>query len=165
MEHHAHDHHAHHTAHHPSHHPQQTAIPNHFRLAFSATLHCLLGCGIGEVLGVVIGTSLGWGNMETMILAVILGFMGGFLLGVIPLRKAGFDWARAFKTVLVAEGLSIVVMETAQVLTELYTPGVMNAGLDDRLFWFGMGLALLAGFAAAFPVNWWLIGKGVRHQH
>ena len=100
-----------------------------------------------------------------MILAVILGFVGGFLLGMIPLRRAGFEWGRAFKTVLIAEGLSIVVMETAQVLTELYTPGVMDAGLTDGLFWLGMGLALLAGFAAASPVNWWLIGKGIRHRH
>lgn len=164
MEHHAH-HHAHQTVHPQSHHPQQPVAPNRLHLAFSATLHCLLGCGIGEVLGVVIGTALGWGNMETMILAVILGFIGGFLLGMIPLLRAGFEWNRAFKTVLIAEGLSIVVMETAQVLTELYTPGVMNAGLTDGIFWFGMGLALLAGFVAAFPVNWWLIGKGVRHQH
>lgn len=155
MEHHAHHH----------HHTQPAAEPNRFRLAFSATLHCLLGCGIGEVVGVVIGTVLGWGNMETMILAVILGFIGGFLLGMIPLRRAGFEWSRAFKTVLIAEGLSIVVMETAQVLTELYTPGVMDAGLSDGLFWLGMGLALLAGFVAAFPVNWWLIGRGIRHEH
>ncbi|MCW5920880.1 MAG: DUF4396 domain-containing protein [Saprospiraceae bacterium] len=159
--------------HHAHHHPipqtlppkQQTVAPNRLRLTFSATLHCLLGCGIGEVSGVIIGTALGWGNMETMILAIILGFVGGFLLGMIPLRRAGFGWNRAFKTVLIAEGLSIVVMETAQVLTELYTPGVMDAGLSDSLFWFGMGLALLAGFAAAFPVNWWLIGRGIRHQH
>jgi len=160
------EHHAHHShSHHPPASFQQTVPPNRLRLTFSATLHCLLGCGIGEVTGVIIGTALGWNNMETMILAIILGFIGGFLLGMIPLRRAGFDWGRAFKTVLVAEGLSIVVMETAQVLTELYTPGVMDAGLTDSLFWFGMGLALLAGFAAAFPVNWWLIGKGIRHQH
>ena len=157
--------HAHHQFHHSPPTPQQTPAPDRLRLTFSATLHCLLGCGIGEVSGVVIGTALGWNNMETMVLAIILGFIGGFLLGMIPLRRAGFDWGRAFKTVLIAEGLSIAVMETAQVLTELYTPGVMDAGLTDGLFWLGMGLALLAGFAAAFPVNWWLIGRGIRHEH
>lgn len=139
--------------------------PNRFSLAISATLHCLLGCGIGEITGVIIGTALGWDMVSTMALAVLLGFAGGFLLGIIPLRKAGFSWGRAFKTVLIAEGLSILVMETAQVLTEIYTPGVMEAGLTDGLFWFGMGLAMVAGFTAAFPVNYWLIGRGITHKH
>ncbi len=163
MEHHAY----HHSAPAPSnqHQAHDRSTPDRLRLTWSATLHCLAGCGIGEVLGVVIGTALGWGNVPTMVLAVILGFGFGFLLGMIPLRRAGFTWSRALRTVLIAEGLSIAVMETAEVLTEIYTPGVMNAGLGDGIFWLGMGLALLAGFAAAFPVNWWLIGKGIRHQH
>jgi Domain of unknown function (DUF4396) len=139
--------------------------PNRFSLALSATLHCLLGCGIGEITGVIIGTALGWDMVPTMVLAVILGIIGGFALGIIPLRNAGFPWARAFKTVLIAEGLSIAVMETAQVLTEIYTPGVMEAGLTDGLFWMGMGLAMVAGFVAAFPVNYWLIGRGITHKH
>ncbi|MCC6414272.1 MAG: DUF4396 domain-containing protein, partial [Saprospiraceae bacterium] len=110
-------------------------------------------------------TALGWEMVPTMVLAVILGILGGFALGIVPLRKAGFPWARAFKTVLIAEGLSIAVMETAQVLTEIYTPGVMEAGLTDSLFWMGMGLAMVAGFVAAFPVNYWLIGRGITHKH
>jgi len=52
------------------------------------------------------------------------------------------------------ENKSIVVMETADVLVEVYTPGVMAAGLGSGLFWGGMLLALTAGFIAAFPVNY-----------
>ena len=135
------------------------------RLAFSATLHCLLGCGIGEVIGMIIGTALLMSNVNTLILAVVLGFVFGFILGMIPLLKAGFNFRRALKTVFIAEGLSIVVMETAEVLVEVYTPGVMQAGLSSWIFWAGMLLALTAGFIAAYPVNYYLIGKGVRHQH
>ena len=64
-----------------------------------------------------------------------------------------------------AEGLSIAVMETAEVLAEVYTPGVMNAGLSDGIFWIGMVLALMAGFVAAYPVNYVLVKRGVRHCH
>ena len=59
----------------------------------------------------------------------------------------------------------IAVMETAEVLVEVYTPGVMSAGLSSPLFWAGMLLALAAGFLAAFPVNYVLVGKGIRHHH
>jgi hypothetical protein len=69
------------------------------------------------------------------------------------------------KQVLVAEALSIAVMETAEVLVEVYTPGVMSAGLSSPLFWAGMLLALTAGFVAAFPVNCVLVGMGIRRHH
>ena len=138
---------------------------NTFKLAFSATLHCLIGCGLGEVAGMVIGTTLVMSNHSTMILAIILGFVGGFGLGVVPLKKAGYTWKAAFKQVLVAEGLSIAVMETFEVLVQVYTPGVMDAGLTDGIFWLGMLLGLIAGFIDAFPVNYIFVKKGIRHQH
>jgi hypothetical protein len=138
---------------------------NYFRLAFSATMHCLIGCGLGEVLGMVMGTWLNMTNISTMILAIILGAVLGLLFGMVPLLKAGYPVKIAMKQVLIAEGLSIVVMETFEVLVQLYTPGVMEAHLNDWLFWKGMLLGLVAGFVAAFPVNYFFVKKGTRHQH
>jgi len=138
---------------------------SHSKLALSATIHCLIGCGLGEVAGMIIGTALSFNNTNTIILAVTLGFVFGFILGMRPLLKAGFNYSRAFKQVLIAEGLSIAVMETAEVLIEVYTPGVMQAHLHEPIFWIGMTLALFAGFLAAFPVNYYMIKRGVGHQH
>ena len=134
-------------------------------LAHSATLHCLLGCGIGEVIGVIIGTALGLANLTTLVLAVVLGFVFGFILGMWPLLRAGFNFSRALRQVFIAESLSIAVMESAEVLVQVYTPGVMDAGLSSWVFWLGMGFALAAGYTAAFPVNYILVGKGRRHIH
>ncbi len=135
------------------------------KLAFSATLHCLLGCGIGEVIGLIIGIALLLSNVATIVLAISLGFVFGFALGLIPLLRARFRVKDAIRQVLIAEGLSIAVMETAEVLVQVYTPGVMNAGLTSWLFWGGMLLALTVGFIAAFPVNYILVGQGIRHVH
>ena len=151
--------------HHEGHEAPQGHEPSRLRLSVSATFHCLIGCGIGEVVGIIIGTALAWSNVRTIVLAVILGFFFGFLLGIIPLLRAGFGARRAFRQVFIAESLSIAVMEAAEILVQVYTPGVMEAGLTSALFWAGMLLALTAGFIAAFPVNYYLIGKGVRHQH
>ena len=136
-----------------------------YKLAFSATLHCLLGCGLGEVLGMIVGVLLSMDNHSSMVLAIIFGILGGFGLGIVPLRKAGFSWKFAFKQVLVAEGLSIAVMETFEVLVQVYTPGVMDAGLGDSIFWIGMLLGLAAGFVAAYPINYIFVRKGIRHMH
>ena len=135
------------------------------QLATSATIHCLAGCGVGEVLGVIIGVALGLTRVRTIVLAVSLGFVFGFALGLIPLFRAGYTIRGAFKQVMIAEALSIAVMEATEVLVEVYTPGVMSSGLSSPIFWLGMGLALLAGFIAAWPVNYWLVGKGIRHVH
>ena len=141
------------------------AEASRLKLSHGATWHCLLGCGLGEVVGMIIGTALALSNVSTIILAVLLGFVFGFGLGLRPLLRAGFDLSRATRQVLVAEGLSIAVMETAEVLIQVYTPGVMDAGLLSGVFWIGMGLALIAGYLAAFPVNFILVGRGIRHVH
>ncbi len=134
-------------------------------LAHSATWHCLMGCGLGEVVGVIIGTALELPIVHTMILALVLGFVFGFNFGLRPLLRAGYDFRRAVRQVFIAENLSIVVMEATQVLIQIYTPGVMEAGLLSWIFWLGMALALVAGYAAAFPVNYVLVGRGIRHIH
>jgi len=151
--------------HHAQRHPHAHGVqePSVTRLAFSATVHCLLGCGTGEVLGMILGTAFGLSNTATIVLAVVLGFIGGFGLGILPLLRAAFSFARAFKQVLVAEGLSIAVMEAVDVLVQVNTPGVMDAHLSHPIFWAGMALALVAGFVAAFPVNYALIKRGVQH--
>ena len=59
---------------------------------------------------------MAWSTVQTIVLAVILGF-------VFPLLRARFHLKDAVRQVLLAEGLSIAVMETAEVLVEVYTPG------------------------------------------
>ena len=145
------------------------SLPTHqtsnWRLALSATLHCLFGCATGEVVGMVIGMALLLSNVATIVLTVSLGFIFGFALGMLPLVRAGFSFGRAFKQVLIAEALSIAVMEGVEVLVAVNTPGVMEAHVTAPIFWGGMMLGLAAGFVAAYPVNYFFVAKGIRHQH
>ena len=34
----------------------------------------------------------------------------------------------------------------------------------EIVFWFMMQLAMFAGFLASYPVNWWLLRKGVKER-
>lgn len=138
---------------------------SHFRLAVSATVHCLVGCGFGEVVGMIIAAAIGMSMVSSMALSIILGFVAGLAMGIVPLLRAGFRIANALRTVLLAEGLSIAVMEAFEVSTQVLIPGVMEAGLTEGIFWIGMAAGLAAGFVAALPVNYVMIGRGVRHMH
>ena len=150
---------------HDSHRTDGNGQAAYLTLAFQATWHCLLGCGLGEVVGMIISRAIGMGNVSSIVLAVTLGAVFGLAFGMWPLLRAGMPAGTALRIVLIAEGLSIAVMETAEVLAAVYIPGVMEAGLGEGIFWLGMLAALIAGFAAAFPVNLILVKNGIRHWH
>jgi hypothetical protein len=155
-----------HPHHHHEHHHAKPGIPiSNFKLSVQATMHCLLGCGIGEVAGMIISTALSLSILSSTVLSVLLGFIAGLALGILPLIRANFSVTNALRTVILAEGLSIAVMEAFEVLTQMAIPGVMTAHLTDMLFWAGMLASLIIGFVAALPVNFIMIRKGVRHQH
>ncbi|MFI5674426.1 DUF4396 domain-containing protein [Streptomyces cellulosae] len=131
--------------------------------AVKATLHCLTGCAVGEILGMVIGTALMWGNVSTMILAIMLAFFFGYSFTLVAVRRAGLDLKSALKVALAADTVSIAVMELVDNGIVALVPGAMDAHLSDALFW----SALLGGFVVAFlittPVNKWMIGRGKGH--
>jgi hypothetical protein len=140
-------------------HPEQSLN----RVAFAATWHCLTGCAIGEVLGVMIGTALGWGNLPTIVLAIVLAFFFGYSLTMMPLLRAGLAFGAAVPLALASDTLSITVMEIVDNLIILIIPGAMAAGLGDILFWGSLAFSLVVAFMAAFPVNRWLISRGKGH--
>jgi uncharacterized protein DUF4396 len=136
--------------------------PSLNKTAWSATLHCLTGCAIGEVLGMVIGTALGWGNGATVVLSVVLAFFFGYALTLMPLLKS-LSFATALKLALASDTASITVMEIVDNAFMLVVPGAMDAGLSSLLFWASLAVSLAIAAVAAFPVNRWLIARGMGH--
>ena len=133
------------------------------RLAASATNHCLTGCGIGEVLGMVLATWWGWGDAASIALAVVLAFVFGYLLSMIPLLRAGTALGAAIGIALVADTFSIVTMEIVDNAVLLLWPGAMDAGLGDLLFWASLAIALAVAWGPTFLVNRALIRRGKGH--
>ena len=133
------------------------------RVALSATVHCLTGCAIGEVLGMVIGVGLGWSNLATIVLSVVLAFLFGYSLTLLPLLRAGLAFGTALDLALAADTVSIAVMEVVDNVIMLVVPGAMDAGLAQPLFWTSLALSLVVAGVVAFPVNRWLITRGRGH--
>lgn len=132
-------------------------------MAAKATLHCLTGCAIGEVLGMIIGTALGWGNLATMIAAIVLAFFFGYALTLRGILGAGVDLRTAVRVALAADTLSIAVMELVDNGVIALWPGAMDAQLQDALFWTALALSLALAFVITTPVNKWMIGRGKGH--
>jgi Domain of unknown function (DUF4396) len=139
------------------------AAPALNRLAFQATIHCLTGCAIGEILGLVIATALGWHDLPSILLAIVLAFVFGYGLTIQPLVSGGLRLPAALRIALAADTVSIVVMEITDNAIVLAIPGAMAAGLIDALFWGSLALSLVVAFLVAYPVNRWLISRGLGH--
>jgi len=155
----------HHHADHAGHRDTRTPPTSTVQLATSATLHCLAGCGVGEIVGDALGTGSNLSNSATISLGILCGLIGGFGLGILPYRRQGIPFGAAARLVLVSEGLSIAVMEAAEVAIEVFVPGLMAATLTQAFYWIGMAAALIAGFLAAWPVNYALVRRGITHRH
>ncbi|MFL6065766.1 MAG: DUF4396 domain-containing protein [Friedmanniella sp.] len=132
-------------------------------LAVSATLHCLTGCAIGEVLGLVLATWWGWSNGPSIALAVVLAFLFGYSLTIIPVLRSGIALKTAIGVALAADTVSILTMEIVDNAVVLAVPGAMEAGLADWLFWASLAFSLLVAFAVTVPVNRALIARGRGH--
>ncbi len=175
-EHHGHEQHQHHEQHadhsaHADHGHAQAhsgahahgAGPVSWGMAARATLHCLTGCAIGEVLGMIVGTALGWGNLPTMILAIVLAFFFGYALTLRGILAAGVDFRSAVRVALAADTLSIAVMELIDNGVIAVWPGAMDAHLSEALFWIALVISLALAFVVTTPVNKWMIGRGKGH--
>ena len=132
------------------------------RQAVSATLHCLTGCAIGEILGLVLATWWGWGDIASIALAIALAFLFGYALTVRAVVRA-VGLRDAVRVALVADTVSIAVMEIVDNGFVLLVPGAMAAGLGDALFWWSLGIGLALAFVVAVPVNRALIARGRGH--
>lgn len=133
------------------------------RLAISATAHCLTGCAIGEVLGLVLATWWGLANAASIGIAVVLAFLFGYSLTVLPVLRSGMPLRTAITIALAADTISIVTMEIIDNAIMLAVPDAMNAGLADGLFWGSLTVALIVAFVMTVPVNRVLIARGKGH--
>jgi hypothetical protein len=129
----------------------------------SATLHCLTGCAIGEILGLVLATWWGWSNGPSIALAIVLAFVFGYSLTIIPVLRSGLVLKAAVGVALAADTVSILTMEIIDNAIMLVVPGAMQAGLTDWLFWGSLAFSLVVAFALTVPVNRALIARGKGH--
>ena len=137
-----------------------------WRTSAQATLHCLTGCVIGEITGLMIGVSLGLAPWPTIILAIILSYISGMTLGLVPvMRSQHIGFVQALRIIWVGEVISIGVMEVVMNFVDHQMGGMTAPSIATWMFWRGIVLAVPAGFLAAWPVNYWLIQRELKACH
>jgi hypothetical protein len=144
-------------------HQNHLPAPGLTRTAVSATLHCLTGCAIGEVLGMVLATWWGLSTVPSIVLAIVLAFVFGYSLTILPVLRSGVSLRRAVAVALAADTVSIATMELMDNAFILAVPKAIDAGLGDALFWWSLVVSLAVAFVITVPVNRALIARGKGH--
>lgn len=140
---------------------------NSLVVSAKSTVHCLTGCAIGEITGLLIAVILGLSVFSTIVLATLLAYFTGFSLGVLPvMRDQGKTFIQALKLIWLGEVISIGVMEITMNAVDYQVGGMTAESVFEPVFWYAIVLAMLAGFIAAWPVNWFLLKRGMKkHCH
>lgn len=145
----------------PSSSPVSWRNSKNWKRASFNTLNCLIGCSIGDF-GMIIflqayypETSMMW----QMILAIIAGLTTSIMLETAILKyREHFNWMLALKTAFGMSFISMVGMEIAMNTTDFMVTGG-KAAFEDPMYWGALILAMVAGFIAPLPYNYYKLEK------
>ena len=125
-----------------------------WRKAKKNTLWCLIGCSIGDF-GTIFyfqNVNHSLSNFEVMSIAVINGILTSILLETLILLKQ-MNFISAIKTALGMSMISMVSMEVAMNLTDIFLTG------GALLTWWVIPIMLIVGFITPLPYNYWRLKK------
>lgn len=141
-------------------------VSSRWRQVLGSTMHCVAGDGIGILVGAVIAALISLPLQGEVLLEYILGFAFGWtIFQALFMRDKAGTYARSLESTFIPELLSmnclmggmIPVMALAwRSAPEAHDP-------SHGLFWFRMSIALMVGFAFAYPMNWWLVSSHLKH--
>jgi hypothetical protein len=138
-----------------------------WRQVLGSTMHCVAGDGVGIIAGALIAVWIALPGPAEMLLEYLLGFAFGWgvFQALFMKNMAGGSYAKSLKSTFMAELLSMNVL-MAGMMPAMMIPWVHVQGAHDPAqptFWFRMSMALLFGFICAYPMNWWLVSRGLKH--
>ncbi len=135
-----------------------------WRQVLGSTMHCVAGDGLGILVGAAIGPSLLLSRPFEIALEYALGFGFGWTVfqALFMRDEAGGSYRRALARTFLAEFVSMNLL-MAGMLPIASLGRTLGVGMLSAKFWFIMSMGLLAGFVAAYPINWWLVARGLKH--
>ncbi|WP_319774212.1 DUF4396 domain-containing protein [Breoghania sp.] len=147
--------------------------------------HCGAGCTIGDIIAEpliaffpAVAVWFGYGTLFSEKIFAVWGldFVLAFIIGIgfqyfaiQPMR--GLSVLEGLREAIKADTLSLtswqVGMYGFMAIAHFWLfAQVLGVQLSSAMveFWFMMQIAMLCGFATAYPVNWWLIRSGIKER-
>jgi hypothetical protein len=139
-----------------------------WKQSLGSTIHCLAGDATGIIIAATITAILGFPMWVDIIVEYAFGFAFGLTIFQALFMKdmLGGSYSRALRASFMPEWLSMNMVMAGMIPTMVF----LMMGSDMRAMWPGeplywgvMSLATLVGAVVAYPVNVWLVAKGLKH--
>lgn len=149
----------------PNLHERYTAV--RWRQVLGSTMHCVAGDGVGIIAGAVIAAWVKLSGFGDIALEYFLGFgFGWSIFQALFMRgMAGSSYSRSLSSTFFPELLSMNCLMAGMVPVATVARAAIPASRhpSEPSFWFVMSMALLVGFVTAYPMNWWLVSRHLKH--
>lgn len=139
-----------------------------WKQGLGSTIHCVAGDATGIIVAATITGLLGLPMGIDLVIEYVAGFAFGLFIFQALFMKdmMGGSYRAAVRHSLVPEWLSMNFMMAGMFPTMV----VLMMGRDMRAmeptqlaFWGAMSAAVLVGLIVAYPVNVWMVDKGLKH--
>ena len=151
----------------------------------NGALHCGSGCVVGDICAEwlvfavpAVAVAFGWHSVfSDKIFAVwIVDYLFAYAFGIVfqyftiaPMR--GLPFGEGIVAAIKADTLSLTAWQIGMYgfMAVAYF-AIFQHGFGTRLqtdsyeFWFMMQIAMMFGFLTTYPVNWWLIRRGIKEE-
>ena len=133
----------------------------------NSEMHCLAGDATGILIAAAIVPVLGLPNGWDAVIEYLAGFVCGLLVfqALMMIGMYGGDYLMAVRKTFFAETVSMNMVMTGMIPVMVVLAALWPRSEDptEPTFWFRMSLAAIAGGIIAFPINWWLVSKHLKH--
>jgi hypothetical protein len=137
-----------------------------WRQVLGSTMHCVAGDGVGILVGAVIGSLFHFTKVADIALEYVLGFgFGWSIFQALFMRSMAGSYKKSLGKTFFPELLSMNFLMAGMLPVMGLAMKSVPAGHNPSgpTFWFIMSMALLVGFIAAYPINWWLVSNHMKH--
>ena len=142
-------------------------IAAHWKQSVGSLAHCLAGDATGIILAAVLTYRFGFPNGIDLILEYTAAFLFGWMVFQALFMKSmlGGNYVVALRGTFFAEFVSMNMVMVGMIPTMVI---LMHAMPESRnplhpLFWGVMSIATLVGGLTAYPINSWMVRRGIKH--
>jgi hypothetical protein len=142
-------------------------ISLHWKQAVGSMMHCVAGDATGIILAAAVVYHFGLPNGIDIIVEYCSAFVLGLLIFQALFMKSmlGGNYFLAVRKTFFAETVSMnmvmVGMIPVMVILMSWIPGSDDP--TQPTFWGVMSLATMVGMVTAYPINSWMVAKGIKH--
>ena len=142
-------------------------VAAHWKQSIGSLAHCLAGDATGIILAAMLTYRFGFPNGVDLLLEYTAAFLFGWMIfqALFMRSMLGGNYVLALRKTFFAEFVSMNMVMVGMIPTMVILMRALPEARDPLrpLFWGVMSLATLVGGLTAYPINSWMVRRGIKH--